>query len=106
MPDAPSGFRRSPFHVVKWLGHDLLQNHPMVRMLHESRALAAEREKALPLQERPSYQIRQKRIFARGREAEANAVAAPEAAAATDASPEATGEPTIGAPPSTDPPTA
>jgi hypothetical protein len=64
-----SGLRRLPIRVIKWLGHDILEEHPLVRMLHENRAQAAAQEKKLPLTERPSYQIRQQRIFARGRAA-------------------------------------
>ncbi len=87
-----SGLRRLPIRVIKWLGHDILEEHPLVRMLHENRAQAAAQEKKLPLTERPSYQIRQQRIFARGRIAspgddaiatrpdKAQAAAAPEAA--------------------------
>ena len=78
MPD-DSRLRRLPIRVIKWLGHDVLQEHPLIRMLHESRAIAAAREKAVPLQERPSYQIRQQRVFARGRLAHSSdeAIAAP-----------------------------
>ena len=67
MAEEGSGLRRLPIRVVRWLGHDVLEQHPLVRMLHESRAQAAAQEKKLPLAERPSYQIRQQRIFARGR---------------------------------------
>jgi len=67
MADERPGLRRLPFRVIKWLGHDIIEEHPIARMLHESRALAAAEEKKLPLAERPSYQIRQQRIFARGR---------------------------------------
>jgi hypothetical protein len=62
-----SGLRRLPVRVIRWLGHDILEQHPLVRMLHENRAQAAAQEKKLPLTERRSYQIRQQRIFARGR---------------------------------------
>jgi hypothetical protein len=94
-----SGLRRLPIRVIKWLGHDILEEHPLVRMLHENRAQAAAQEKKLPLTERPSYQIRQQRIFARGRIASANddAIATRpqevQAAAAPDA-----GEPVTEAP--------
>jgi hypothetical protein len=35
-------------------------------MLHEARAAETQREKSLPLEQRPSYKLRQARIFARG----------------------------------------
>ncbi len=85
MPDDSPGLRRLPVRMIKWLGHDILKDHPLARMLHESRAVAAAQEKKLPLQERPSYQIRQQRIFARGRYGD-NVIAKPpeEAPAAAD----------------------
>ena len=91
MPD-DSGLRRLPVRVIKWLGHDILQEHPLVRMLHENRAIAAAREKAVPVQERPSYRIRQQRVFARGRLAHPgdNAIANPPAQTAAAAEPAAT----------------
>jgi len=90
--------------MIKWLGHDVLEQHPIVRMLHENRAEAAAAEKLLPLQDRPSYRIRQQRIFARGRGsyADDNRIAtrpdeAPAEAAAVAEAPVAPGE-TTGAP--------
>jgi hypothetical protein len=59
------GFR-SRFHFVKWLGYDTVQKNPLVRMLHEARAKAAAHEKAQPLKQRKSYQIRQLRIYSSG----------------------------------------
>jgi hypothetical protein len=53
--------------MIRWLGHDILQQHPAIRMLHETRAAETARQKVVPLEERPSYKIRQARIFARGR---------------------------------------
>ncbi len=67
MPDDTPGLRHLPIRMIKWLGHDILQQHPAVRMLHETRAAETARQKDVPLEERPSYQIRQARIFARGR---------------------------------------
>jgi hypothetical protein len=86
MAEESPGLRRLPVRVIKWLGHDILEQHPIVRMLHESRAMAAAQEKKLPLHERPSYQIRQQRIFARGRKAGDDAIAKPpDAPAAAEA---------------------
>ncbi len=88
MPVNFSGLRRSSFRFVKWLGYDVVENNPLVRMLHESRAAASEREKVLPLKERPSYQIRQSRIYSRGLSANDNAIAAPPLEAAGDRAPD------------------
>jgi hypothetical protein len=66
MPEKIPGFR-SRFRFVKWLGYETVQRSPLVRMLHDARAQAAAREKTEPLKERKSYQIRQQRIYSRGR---------------------------------------
>ena len=79
MPENIPGFRRSSFHFIKWLGHDVVNNEPLIRMLHQSRAMAAARQKADPLAQRPSYNIRGQRIFARGNEPAAAVPAAPPA---------------------------
>ncbi len=68
MSDNDSVFRK-PLRVIKWLGYNTLEQHPLARMLHEQRAAQAAKDKALPLTERRSYQIRQQRVYARGREA-------------------------------------
>jgi hypothetical protein len=81
MPDNDSVFRK-PLRVVKWLGYNVLEQHPLARMLHEARAAEAAKDKSLPLVERRSYQIRQQRVYARGREpVNADAIAAPPTAA-------------------------
>jgi len=72
--------------MIKWLGHDILQQHPAIRMLHETRAAETARQKDVPLEERPSYQIRQARIFARGRSVNDNEIAkSPQEKAAEEA---------------------
>ena len=84
------GLRSSPFHVIRWLGYETLENNPLVRMLHEHRALTtAPRQKAKP--ERRRFTITGRRVYARG----ANELSEPEAAAqAASAEGEVTGEPT------------
>jgi hypothetical protein len=66
MPES-SGLRPFPIRVIRWLGHDVLNQHPAIQMLHEARAAETARQKDIPLEERPSYKLRQARIFARGR---------------------------------------
>jgi hypothetical protein len=66
MAEETSSLRPYPVRVIKWLGHDILEEHPAIQMLHESRAAETQREKSLPLEQRPSYKLRQARIFARG----------------------------------------
>ena len=112
MPENFSGLRRSSFRFVKWLGYDVVENNPLVRMLHESRAAASAREKVLPLKDRPSYQIRQSRIYSRGRSANDTAIAVPPAESAASEAPSADelvappGAPDLGAPAGQTPPTA
>jgi hypothetical protein len=48
MPDNDSVFRK-PLRVVKWLGYNVLEQHPLARMLHEARAAEAAKDKSLPL---------------------------------------------------------
>jgi hypothetical protein len=69
MAEESSSLRPYPVRVIKWLGHDILEEHPAIQMLHESRAAETQREKSLPLEQRPSYKLRQARIFARGQNA-------------------------------------
>ncbi len=61
------GGERSPFRTVRWLGSAALEN-PLIRMLHEYRALMTARDTALPLEERPAYKFRRARVFAKGRD--------------------------------------
>ncbi len=67
MPDDSPGLRRLPLRMVRWLGSDILDQHPAIQMLHEARAAETARQKNTPLEERPSYKLRQARVFARGR---------------------------------------
>ena len=78
------GLRPNPFHVIRWLGYETLENSPLIRHLHEYRAMmTAPRGKAKPARQR--YTISGKRrVYARG----ANELSEPEAAA------ESTGEAT------------
>ena len=76
MPDRDS-FRKS-LRVIKWLGYNTLEEHPLARMLHEARASETAREKLLPTSKRRGYQFRPQRVYAAGNEPEeAAAPAAP-----------------------------
>jgi hypothetical protein len=79
MAEQSSNLRPFPVRVIRWLGHDILADHPAIQMLHEARAAETQREKSLPLEQRPSYKLRQARIFARGQNeykgADANEIA-------------------------------
>jgi hypothetical protein len=69
MPDNPErgpGLNR-PFRVIRWLGYEVMQR-PLIRMLHETRAIQTSRDKLMPVESRPSYKFRQQRVYARGRD--------------------------------------
>ncbi len=58
---------RRPFRTVRWLGSSALEN-PLIRMLHEYRAMMTARDRSLPVEERPAYRFRQARVYAKGRD--------------------------------------
>jgi ParB-like chromosome segregation protein Spo0J len=98
MAEQSSNLRPYPVRVIRWLGHDILAEHPAIQMLHEARAAETQREKSLPLEQRPSYKMRQARIFARGQNneykgADANEIAmSPQEKAAAQAAQAAAAE--------------
>jgi hypothetical protein len=69
-------FRKS-LRVIKWLGYNILEEHPLARMLHEARASETAREKVTPANKRRGYQFRPQRVYAAGNEPEAAEAAAP-----------------------------
>jgi hypothetical protein len=75
MPDRDS-FRKS-LRVIKWLGYNTLEEHPLARMLHEARAAETAREKLIPANKRRGYQFRPQRVYAAGDLPEATAAPIP-----------------------------
>jgi hypothetical protein len=76
MRDDTPGLRHLPTRVIKWLGYDVLQEHPLARMLHDARAASTQRDKKT-VKGRPSFQLKPQRIYARGRSADAGEPAEP-----------------------------